>query len=189
MNINDYVTQALRSEAASTSGDTMVLFGARAAAVRAIIGAGALADALKKSVVYGKDIDLSVACDQLAELVFALALELRCEKKSQPGEERPFSVNFRLLHAALGIAGEAAELLEARSSDVVNIGEELGDAAWYLALGMDEVRQLSAGGIQPSGILAANIRKLQLRYPDKFTLAASENRNVAAERATLEKMT
>lgn len=187
MNINDYVTQALRSEAASAPGVYHTI-GKATAAIKVLIAAGALADALKKSIVYGKKTDFFEVSEPLLDAALALQLELRNEKRGNPTSQPVMSFNFRLLHAALGIAGEAVELLEAPASDFVNQGEELGDALWYVALGMDEVHNLSGGAIEPAGILQANIRKLQLRYPDKFTLAASEGRDVAAERATLEQM-
>lgn len=45
------------------------------------------------------------------------------------------SLHAYLLHAALGASGEASEILEAANADNrLNMGEEIGDAAFYLAM-------------------------------------------------------
>ena len=64
--------------------------------------------------------------------------------------------------------------------DAVNLKEEFGDTLWYLALGLRFL------GIGFEETFAANIAKLQARFPDKFTEDAAMNRDPAAERAILE---
>lgn len=51
------------------------------------------------------------------------------------------SINFsvessRLLHAAIGVSTEVAEILLA--TDEINLREEIGDVCWYLAVACDE---------------------------------------------------
>ncbi len=73
-----------------------------------------------------------------------------------------------LLHAVLGIAGEAGELVDAikkhviynKPLDVPNVVEELGDLEFY----MEQMR--SALGLNRDAILSANRDKLALRYKD-----------------------
>jgi NTP pyrophosphatase (non-canonical NTP hydrolase) len=94
----------------------------------------------------------------------------------------------RITHAALGVASEAGELADAvkkhlmygREIDRVNLQEECGDILWYLALLAD------ACGFTLGGAMAANINKLRVRYPDKFSEAHATNRDLTAERAALE---
>ena len=102
------------------------------------------------------------------------------------GEEN-HAPNLRLLHATLGIFGEAGELAEALEEqmltgelDMVNVSEELGDADWYKQIGHDET------GVSEADVRAKIIAKLQKRYPEKFTSEAAHNRDLAAERAALE---
>lgn len=94
----------------------------------------------------------------------------------------------RLLHAAMGMATEAAELLDmlkkhlfyGRPLDLVNAAEEVGDSQWYAGLAVDVL------GTTMNEILTMNIAKLRLRYPEKFDELAAVNRDVDAERRLLE---
>jgi len=78
---------------------------------------------------------------------------------------------LNLFHGALGIAGEAGELCDAiqkseiynKPRDVDNIVEELGDLLWYIILVADTIK------IDLDDIMAANIAKLAVRYPDKYS--------------------
>lgn len=101
---------------------------------------------------------------------------------------RCFSV-VRLTHATLGIVSEAGEFADAikkhvfanKPLDFVNLIEEIGDMFWYFAVVADEF------GFSFIDIMNANIAKLKLRYPEKFTEEDSANRNVINERKLLEK--
>jgi NTP pyrophosphatase (non-canonical NTP hydrolase) len=76
---------------------------------------------------------------------------------------------FDLMHMALGIAGEAGELVDAikkytiynKPLDVANVIEELGDLEWY----MEGMRQRLR--ITREQVLEANISKLEKRYAAK----------------------
>lgn len=78
---------------------------------------------------------------------------------------------YDLLHATLGISGEAGELLDAvkksfiynKELDEVNAKEELGDLLWYIALAC---RSLD---VSFEEIMQMNIDKLTKRYPEKYT--------------------
>lgn len=78
---------------------------------------------------------------------------------------------YDLLHAALGIAGESGEIVDAvkkhviynKPLDIANMREEIGDIMWYIALAC---RRL---GFDLDEILDENIAKLQKRYPEKYT--------------------
>jgi NTP pyrophosphatase (non-canonical NTP hydrolase) len=79
--------------------------------------------------------------------------------------------NFDLLHAALGVTGEAGEFADAikksaiynKTLDHGNALEELGDLLWYVALACEAL------GVDMAEVAKQNIDKLKLRYPDKYS--------------------
>ena len=93
-----------------------------------------------------------------------------------------------LIHGAMGLCTESAELLDAikkhvyygKQLDVVNLWEELGDMLWYIALICDEMN-FNLGEIKQR-----NIEKLRARYPEKFSQACAISRNLEKERSILE---
>lgn len=95
----------------------------------------------------------------------------------------------RLLHAAIGIATESGEFLDAikkhifygKPFDRVNVIEENGDLLWYIGLALDDL------SVTMNAVLTQNIEKLKLRYPNKFNGDDAINRNVEAERELLER--
>jgi len=97
-------------------------------------------------------------------------------------------VDRRLLHGIIGVSTEAGELLDAlkkalfygKSIDLVNIKEECGDLLWYISL------IIKAVDGDYESIMATNIKKLQTRYPEKFSTEKALNRDLVAERKTLE---
>lgn len=88
-----------------------------------------------------------------------------------------------LIHLALGVAGEAGELLDAvkkhtmygKELDVTNIVEELGDLEFYLQ-GIRTQLHLSR-----EITLVSNIVKLSHRYPNGYSNAAAIARKDKAE--------
>lgn len=94
-----------------------------------------------------------------------------------------------LEHGAMGVVTEGGELTDilkrfkfyAKPIDWVNVAEEAGDVLWYVAM------IARACGLTLEDIACANIAKLAKRYPDKFSNEAALNRDLAAERKTLEK--
>ena len=80
-----------------------------------------------------------------------------------------------LMHMAIGVSGEAGELLDAVKKHVIygkpldreNVIEELGDIEFYLA----GIRNTL--GVPRSFIIESNVAKLQKRYPVQYTDAAA----------------
>lgn len=103
------------------------------------------------------------------------------------------AVPVDVFHAIIGILTEAGELAQALFDvlfetdtppfDVVNFSEEMGDIGWYRSLG------LRAVGKTPDECDRENIAKLMKRFRDRYTDEEVINRNVAAERETLEGFT
>ena len=102
----------------------------------------------------------------------------------QEGEQPPQVIRLlRLLHAKDGICTEAGEFADQFKRHVyyhqplneTNLIEELGDIMWYVALACNVL------GVTIGAVQIANIRKLQKRYPEKFTVECATNRNVTAE--------
>ena len=92
------------------------------------------------------------------------------------GELIPEQVD--LIHAVMGISGEAGELLDQikkhtiyqKPLDMKNVIEELGDIEFYL----EQLRQ--ALGITREITLFANMEKLKKRYPNGFSNEAAQAR-------------
>lgn len=193
MNLDNYIKDALRSETPVTelTGDPVFV----RHALRVLIAAGALADLLKKELVYGKTIPARLYRATLNSVAEAAgSADYSSGDVGVSPRRQTLPLQARLMHAALGGFGEQAELLEQldgafsnKPTDWVNVIEEVGDTMWYLAVALDEIRKVR--GLQPGTVSEANIFKLMTRFPEKFSLAASEGRDVAAERAVLEKAT
>ena len=79
---------------------------------------------------------------------------------------------------ALGLCGESGEiadiikksLYQGHKLDVDHIAKELGDVAWYLALGATLI------GYDLENILQMNVDKLKARYPEGFEVDRSTKR-------------
>ena len=132
-------------------------------------------DRIKKSLFYGK------------EFVFNYH-ENETNIQTLPSEIffDPKTAEY-IIHAIIGVATEAGELLEAlhasingENIDLVNLKEEQGDSFWYHAL------LASICGVTFEEIQQTNIAKLRSRYPDKFTAFDACNRDLAKEREILE---
>ena len=108
------------------------------------------------------------------------------------GKAPPSALTFadmsRVMHASMGLVTEAGELMDmlkkhlmyGKPFDKVNLSEELGDCAWYLALAA------TACGLNLEDIMAQNIAKLRARYPEKFEAHQALVRDLEKERAVLE---
>ena len=97
------------------------------------------------------------------------------------GEQLKSEVTGRdldLLHAAVGVSGEAGELLDSvkkhviyrKPLDLENVKEELGDLEFF----MEHTRQIL--GITREETIQGNIAKLLKRYPTGFSNEAAQAR-------------
>ena len=89
------------------------------------------------------------------------------------------TANELLLNAALGLCGESGEVadlikkhcFQGHDLDFDHIAKELGDIAWYLAVGAYSI------GYNLEKILQMNVDKLKARYPDGFSTDRSLHRD------------
>ena len=99
-----------------------------------------------------------------------------------------------MLHAAMGMVTEAAEIMDmlkkhifyGKDLDLVNAEEELGDSNWYQSLMIHSMR-LKGHYTDWEKIWDKNIEKLKARYGDKFNEEGAINRDLNKEREILEK--
>ena len=88
------------------------------------------------------------------------------------------TANELLLNAALGLCGESGEVadllkkyhFQGHNLDLDHVAKELGDIAWYLAVGAYSI------GYNLETILQMNVDKLKARYPDGFSVDRSLHR-------------
>lgn len=86
--------------------------------------------------------------------------------------------NGMLINAALGLCGEGGEVadivkkatFQSHELNVEHVAKELGDVAWYLAVGARAI------GYDLETILQMNVDKLRARYPDGFDADKSQHR-------------
>lgn len=84
-----------------------------------------------------------------------------------------------LLNSALGLCGESGEVadlvkkfrFQGHDLDFEHIAKELGDIAWYLAVGSYAI------GYDLETILQMNVDKLKARYPNGFSTDRSLHRD------------
>lgn len=89
-----------------------------------------------------------------------------------------FSPDDLLLNSAMGLCGESGEVadmvkknwFQGHELDMTHFAKELGDVAWYLAVGAYAI------GYDLETIFKMNIDKLMKRYPDGFDTSRSTNR-------------
>jgi NTP pyrophosphatase (non-canonical NTP hydrolase) len=138
-----------------------------------LVKAGNEVDKLKKALFYGKDIESTFESHYLIEDGYPIFPE---------GYNWETTVSTDIIHAVLGIATEAVELIEALITslekdlplDEVNTLEELGDVFWYVALFNLDNKEFNR-------VLTKNILKLHVRYPEKFTEDKAVSRNLDKE--------
>lgn len=141
-------------------------------ALEQAVSTGELVDVAKKSLFYGKPVKEGTGIEQYA---------------GNESELNSRAVHQDILHAALGIYTEAAEMIEAILAamnggefDEVNAFEELGDAEWYMAMMYRALKRT------PAEAKIVNIDKLKKRYPEKFESSQAIDRDTKAEREILE---
>ena len=88
------------------------------------------------------------------------------------------TANELLLNSALGLCGESGEVadlikkhrFQGHDIEIEHIAKELGDVAWYLAVGAYAI------GFDLESIFRMNIEKLKARYPNGFSADRSLHR-------------
>lgn len=109
---------------------------------------------------------------QLIEMISDSPLDLK-SKSAESGKAFANEYQFQAVWAALGLFGEAGELLSAVAQNFIltdNLKKELGDVLWYAA---DTATALN---LNLSEVATSNIAKLQARYGEKFDEAKSLHR-------------
>ena len=89
------------------------------------------------------------------------------------------SASDLLLNSALGLCGESGEVadivkkfrFQGHDIDLDHIAKELGDIAWYLAVGAYAI------DYDLETVLQMNVDKLKARYPDGFSVDRSLHRD------------
>lgn len=185
LTLQEFIPNALRTESVVPS--IQFNFTQFWGIMDAAMAIGELADLVKKSAFYDKRIDINEWNSLISKATAAISIV-----QTTPGVNvNPIDVgieNTRLFHAGLGMFTESVEMLQAidtatrngESVDIVNFGEELGDAEYYQAIAYDEL------DMDPERVMATTINKLKHRYPDKFDTTKAIIRDVVAERSILE---
>lgn len=91
---------------------------------------------------------------------------------------KPEDIQGRMVHASMGIAGEAGEVVDAvkktwiygKQLDRENILEECGDLLFYIQA------LLTENGFTLDNAMAHNVAKLSIRYPEGYTDQAAIDR-------------
>lgn len=151
-------------------------------------------DGIKKAVFYNKDTKYTTELyERIAKIqkhASAVSSPIFDEKNKRTKGDVIKNIDVRVFHGILGImteAGELAEVINKSLKDVnvlvddVNVHEEIHDISWYEAILHDAINKSWRKGMEN------NTEKLRVRFPEKFTDELAANRNLEAERETLEK--
>lgn len=166
----DYEKEAARTQSEEVYFKNVPLYALRSA-VRNAIGWADELGRIKAAIFYNRQYLCYVRNNY-----FPSCLEIIIEHS----EKEKTVIN--LIHAILGIASEAGEMLERlqdiieyKNIDDINMIEEAGDLQWYVAL-LARTLNITINDIQE-----ANIAKLRKRYAEKFTTDEANNRNINVE--------
>lgn len=170
----DYINEAIQTKSDQFHGELVSSSHVQAVVVGCIAYLQEL-DKIKKALFYGKEFYHPTDGYTVESTQLFAAL----------GGTREQDID--VLHAIIGKATEAGELLEAlklgmdgQALDRTNLMEELSDGQWYDAI------LANALGFTFEEVQQININKLRARFPDKFTEYDAQNRNLGAERKVLE---
>jgi NTP pyrophosphatase (non-canonical NTP hydrolase) len=108
-----------------------------------------------------------------------------CKRTECEYEHAVENINPRVAHALFGLETEVGELIDpfkkfwfyggVKPLDMVNIREEIGDILWYLSILMDEI------DTDFETEMDRVVRKLETRYPEKFTSELAHTRDLKKE--------
>lgn len=186
MNVHEYLIESEKTERKFEGG--AVVDGEMAVMTQRlldiVLNASLLLNLIKKNLVYGKPKE--EMAEQWEEYTFRLATAW---DGYIPDDDVELSQDkMEVLHAALGIVTETAELIPPLAGyifrheplDTVHVAEEFGDFHWFQGI------ILRKFVIDPKEMLERNIEKLRVRYPNKFTSEDALNRDLESERKVLE---
>jgi NTP pyrophosphatase (non-canonical NTP hydrolase) len=175
--MQDYIKAALTTKSDDFHGKLVGYF-YFVQALRDFVDAARHLDAIKKTLFYGRKL-------YKIETNHNWGVDLA---------QLPTAIHPDIIHAIVGIATEAGEMVEAllkaiediahgRASalDEVNLKEESGDILWYFAILFHRIG--TTFGVEAR----RNIAKLMLRFPDGFTDENALVRDLIAERNLLER--
>lgn len=156
--------------------------------MKAFMELGNLLDGVKKAAFYG---DISKYEENAHTHIHKIQHFLKIvHEQPTKGEFVLDETMTRIFHGSLGKVTEDAEIFEAIFEgfqqnnidlvDLINLGEEIYDGAWYDAILIDAVK------LNPEKQYARIINKLRERYPEKFTEENAKNRSLESERKILE---
>jgi len=185
--VHEYQELALRTESVV---DQVVADKAELLHVLAMYNTiGEMLDCLKKKIYYRNPDKYNLNFEKLSN---DLKYFTTCADRhhGERFEEVLEGVDPRVFHAIIGIATEAAELVNALQKnvaghelDAVNVAEEWGDACWY-----GDGILLDQLGIDGMWVRTINIEKLRARYPDKYSDVSAEARDLNVERDILRRI-
>lgn len=156
--------------------------------LKTTIAAGEMLDALKKNIYYNRtNNDISKHVDELFSIASTLKSSYQLTRSYDDTLKTDLNVNTRIFHGIIGKATENVELLsallkyiETGELDKVNLKEEMGDDMWYDAILLDELDTTF------EQVQSTIIKKLQKRYPEKYSDDCANNRDLDSERDILE---
>jgi hypothetical protein len=183
MDLKQFTKDAIRTE--STIDQVVTNEILLTSTIQSLISMGNVLDQVKKHVFYGEPYDHSALSHHLNVSWEASKTLSTLTVDEVNNNEQGFNINPRIFHGIVGMSTEATELLEAldlydNKSDEVNLSEEIGDSIWYGSIILDEI------GVGWKKVMTTVIAKLKARYPNKFTVEDSINRDLDAERTILE---
>ena len=103
------------------------------------IASGNILDQIKKHAFYRRDYNFPAIDRNMSTMLRTLTDMSYMTVDELEDAETVLDIDPRIFHAIIGSATESVELLEAlefdgKEMDLVNIGEEYGDANWYQAI-------------------------------------------------------
>ena len=159
MTPTEYLAASART-AAGSSYPGRVCQEAFQAAVDDVVYEIEVLDRVKKGLFYNRDVNLD--WDDEPTTIFA-------------------DFDMDIVHGILGVATESGELLELLRDphrfEIEKLVDEAGDACWYLAM------LFRAAGVSFEEVMAKNIAKLMVRFPEKFEERLANTRDDDKERA------
>lgn len=164
--------------------------------LKVVVVVAEILDGIKKATFYNKTAKLEDGLPSNLIQLMQLVQELQWSTQGRgplgatmDANETMENIDPRVFHGILGIITESGELAAAllksvedpnHTVDAVNVQEEMSDIAWYKAILHDTLKLDWGQGLDNV------INKLRIRYPDKYSDEAADNRDLDAERAALE---